>query len=552
MNNKLKKNLVMIAALSAAGLVALLLLIYMLILFFDWSTYSARTKAARDEVQALVRKTPAPGRENEERIKKHIEFYQLKSKDMVDSFKSPLRPAVDAFLAELPAPLAKALTDEEKEYYKKPGTGIEGDEETKAVPLQIRKLSYDDFRKFFNERFDNFCNQRNYTEDKDRFSLTTLSLFRSECVNLFPAGGWKRALDKFVEKVKPLTNEPVNEADPLPLLLVGFGMPRRVSADQTILARHVDDIIEQKIIPMAEKGNLELGPDALKFIGGSTETKGVAAKDYPMAYFHWEVFGDIVHRLTKGKAVSLQEVILRTAGEEVVDEMGGSLNSGKLNLENSFEQDGSYRLYHYTIVFTGNMSVIREVLRTFDNAWKENRMYVVRGISLYAGSNGAAKVMEQRTVESANAASAREPQSTERTGSRRRRRRAVQQEEQAPETAAETKTQMSEKEARESHYRVIMKRKQKAAEENGENSGEANGENNNPVDDKINEFLHVRSSADTGSHSDKEKEEFFAELEKRLAPHERFGYGKALIGGEKDDDCLVYLDVDYVVLEHGE
>ncbi len=544
-NSNIRKNLVMIITLSATAVVALLLLIYMLILFFDWSVYRGRTEDARTEVQNLVNRRPAPGEENERRIRQDIELYEAKSLEMVNTFRSPLHPAVDRFLAVLPPPLLKNLSDEEKEYYKEPGTGIYDDDKSQEVPLRIRKLNQDDFRKFFSDRFDAFCNTRNYTEDKERFSLTTLSLFRSECVNLFPAGSWKKALDEFVKVVKPLTYEAVNEADPLPLLLVGFGLPRRITTNMDHLARQVDEIIERKIVPMAEAGKLELGENALKFIGGSSETKGVAWKDYPMAFFHWDVFGDIVKRLCKGGAASLEEVILRTQSAEAAEDgMGGGSSAGKISLENSFEQDGSYRLYHYTVVFRGNMQSVRKILRTFDTAWTENRMYLVRGIAMYAGDNGAARIMKQLTAESKQ-----DQNNSSRTYSdrpTRRRRRSAEAEQQEQMQNAETeKIQLSEKEARDAHYRVIIKRKQKAAMESG-------NENELSLGDKANDYLQLSPSADAGSHSKEEQDEFFNELEKSLPPYERYGYAKILVGGEKNNDCLVYLDIDYVVLEQNQ
>lgn len=539
-NNKIKKNLTLIVSLAATGVVAVGLLIYVLILFFNWSEFRDRTEAARNEVKSLVSQKPAPGKENEERIQKDIALYEAKSQDMVDTFKSPLRPAVDAFLKELPPPKISALTDEEKEFYKKEGTGIEGDEETKAVPLAIRKLSYNDFRKFFNDRFELFCQQRNISEDKDRFSLMTLSLFRSECINLFPQGSWKKAMDRFVEVAKPLVYETINEADPLPLLLVGFGMPRRVSDNIVLLERQIDTSIARKIVPMAAESNLVLGEDALKFIGGSSETKGLAVKDYPMAFFHWDVFGDIVRRLGKAKVASLQKVVLRAGAAEDSGEEGGSRSSA-INLENSFEQDENFKLYHYTVVFTGNMTAVRAALREFDLAWKERRMYIVRGISLFAGDNGAAEVMKQLDSNQKDKNTENSPRN-----SRRRRRRSEELED-----ASQTGTvKLSEKELRESHYRVILKRKQKEA---ANSTGESKKAADELLNDKeVNEYLSLRQSADQGSHSADEENEFFAKLEKKLAPHERFGYGRILVGGEENRNSLVYLDVDYVVFEQNQ
>lgn len=544
----------MVVSLAIAGVVAIGLLVYMLILFFAWSDLRDRTETARNEVQAMVNKKPAPGKENEERIQKDIELYQDKSKDIVDTFKSPLRPAIDAFLAELPPPLVSALNDEEKDAYKEPGTGIEGDDETPAVPLKIRKLSYDDFRKFFVARFEAFCTERNYNEDRDRFSLKTLSEFRTKCANLFPAGSWKKAMDKFFEKAKTLTYEPIDEADPLPTLLVGFGMPRRVSDNKMQLAKQVDEIIVRKIKPMAEKGHLFLEEKAFDFVGGASENKGtssdtkkVGIEDYPHAFFHWDVFGDIVHRLCLGKATSLRRVILRTAPVEGGSD--GNQNSSSVNFNAAFDTDGNYRLYHYTVVFTASMESVREVVRTFDSAWKDRRMYLVRGIALYTNENNAALIMKQVTGDQKDTRNT--PVNVERPT--RRRRRVSQAEEQVTENTEnkEENVEMSESEKRELHYRIIIQREQKKLEKSGEKEPD---ENSILAKEEVKDFIEmVRQAPDAGSRNQQEKDELLDKMEKVIPPNLQYGYRKVLVGDEKNvKHCLVYLDIDYVVLEQNE
>ena len=183
------------------------------------------------------------------------------------------------------------------------------------------------------------------------------------------------------------------------------------------------------------------------------------------------------------------------------------------------------------------MSAVRNVLREFDMAWKERRMYLVRGVALYAGDNGAAIVMKQL-------GNGNQEQKAENTAptSRRRRRRA----EAAEEQEQKTETVMSEKELREGHYRVILKRKQQEAANNSAEGKKVADEILN--DSEVNEYLNLRQSADQGSHSAEEATEFFSRLEKKLAPHERYGYGKVLVGGEANKECTAYLDIDYVVV----
>ena len=221
---------------------------------------------------------------------------------------------------------------------------------------------------------------------------------------------------------------------------------------------------------------------------------------------------------------------------------GGSNNAGGLNLEASFEQDGNYRLYHYTVVFRGNMQAVRKVMRAFDTAWMENRMYLVRGVALYAGENRAAEIMKQAGSENRDNQQTRTTQENNDRPRRRRRRQAEETAVKAPAENEQPKVELTETALREGHYRVLIKRKIKAAEEADDGKGVE-------IDERLNEFLQIRPNSDAGSHSKEEKDEFFAEFAKSLPANERYGYGKVLVGGENKDDCLVYLDIDYVVLE---
>jgi hypothetical protein len=91
----------------------------------------------------------------------------------------------------------------------------------------------------------------------------------------------------------------------------------------------------------------------------------------------------------------------------------------------------------------------------------------------------------------------------------------------------------------------------KRRREQGLDTGEVveNNEQQQVGDD----ILHTGNSANEGSRSAEEQERFYAELEQIVKPHERFGYSRPVVGkeGEKSE-CLVYLDIDYVVLEQNQ
>lgn len=557
MNKKIKKNLTMIVSLSGTGVVALGLLIYVVILFFDWSSSRDLTIQTRNKVQNLVKSKPAPGRENEARIQKDIDLYEEKGKGLVDNFKSPLRPAVDAFIAALPAPIAAKMSDEEKETYKVPHTGIEGDEDTPAVPLQIRKLTYEEFITFFNNRFEKYCSDNNITEDTEKFSLSVLEQFSYQCRELFPTGSWNHAMEKFRAEAENLTYEVINDATQLPILLYGFGFPRRVDRDIRTLRARVDDIISLKIRPIVADKEEFFADGALDFVGGGTFDKHAkpAAKDYPAIFFHWDVFGDIVKRLNSAKVSTLQQVILRKRSEEGASGSGSESGS---SLAESFEQDGNYKLYHYTLVFSGTMNSIRDAIKEFDSAWKGNkdgkghRMYIVRGLALYASENGAGDLMN--SVIKSDTQKNNEP--VQNTG-RRRRRQAQQNAENFSRNDENSKTpvfkplnEVSESEARKRYYDVLMRlRKEKEEKENPPPKVEEKKADNPDEAQQLGDFGMRENSEKQLSEEEKAKK--YDEFEKSLQMHEKFGYA-AVVVGEHADDCIVYLDVDYVVLEQNQ
>ena len=283
MSSNFKKNKILFLSLIGAGVISLVLLVYVFVILVQWSDARKRTEDARGKVDQLNKATPAPGAENESRIQKDIELYEEKNKGLVDNFKSPLRPAVDAFLAELDPPKAEMLTEEEIELYKVEGTGIEADGDTKAVPLKIRKLSYRDFRNLFISRFERYCEEHPESTDTDekKFSLNILQGFNDTFMQLFPQGRWNAALERFVIAASPLTFEVIDDSNRLPILLMACDMPidrfgpRRVDSRKKVLKEQVDRMVENRIMPIANFEGSEnrsfFAPGALNFIGGGSK-----------------------------------------------------------------------------------------------------------------------------------------------------------------------------------------------------------------------------------------------------------------------------------------
>ncbi len=475
----MKKNRLLVVSLSAAIIVALGLFVYAVIEIVSWSGYMERTEKARESVRKLVRQRPAPGIENEERIKKDIEIYKKAAGELHKSFQSPLQPALQVFFDTLAAPRIEVLTEEEKEQFKVPGTGIAADEENNqpAVPLKIRKFSQEDFVKFFRARFEQYCSANGKLENELR-TMATLMEFLGSCKQIFPVGNWDKAIASFRRAVKPLTVEPVNTSNEVAVLLSALGFPRRVPGSLDELKRHTDSFVAE-IRQVATESKLELLFDISdSFVGGTSVAKSsVAEKDYPIAYFHWDVFGDIVSRLGKAKMSSLQNVFVRCGEVSEENSSGGKM----LNLEQSFEQIGNFRVFHYTVVCTGSMEAIRNAVSLFDQAYRAHRTYVVRSVSLYAKENGAAALMAEDSLLKDKDTQTTEVREEEVSFRRRRRRRNTEE------------------------IRVTQARKKE---------------------------------------EDIQKQ--IREKDAKLPPHKRSDYGTILVGGS--DQCVAYIDLDYVIL----
>ncbi len=545
MSKVFKKNKILILSLAGMGVLAVVLIGVVIFVLIDWSGYRAQTETLRNKVQQLRASKPAPGQENMERIQRDIELYREKNIGLVDNFKSPLRPAVDAFLEALPPPLAEQMTEEEIEEYKVEGTGIEGDGETPAVPLQIRKLSYEDFRRFFPERFQRFCDE-NGIPDERKYSLSVLTQFLARCIQLFPAGSWTAAMGRFEQLAKPLTWENIDNANRLAILLGAFGLPRRVADDITTLQ---DQVSGMKNSIRQEVGEEFFAEGALNFIGGARSTSsgssgsssgGISypawvAADYPYVFFHWDVFGDIVRRLKSAGADKVYQVIPRfRAGDE----------GGQIVLAESFEEDGNYKIYHYTLVFGGTMEDLRAVLKNFDSAWqgkdgRGRRMYVVRGLAMFAARDGAGELMQQSITESREETQDVPQQTTSRRPRRRRQAQVEQPVRQQQTFSGSAYRDAGYAERRARYYEVHRKLKE-----------EAEAKNNPKPQPRRRRVRDGETVADNTRSGEQERQlmtpEELDEYERKLPFNERFGYADALVGNEQS---IFYLDIDYVVLE---
>ena len=417
MNRFVKKNFVLLAALIGSGAVSLGLVIAALIVSFELLTSMNETQEVRNKVNKLNKSTPVPGAINASRIQHDIDIYQKSVSDLKKMFRFPLDPAVEAFISTLAAPNPKRLTQEQIDRFRirDPKEDEMDEEQIKKLPLKMRKLTLDEFKELFRERFEN---EHGNNSDAEKESLATQTFFINGFRRIFP--NWQQSIRAFTAKASTITDEPIGPTNAVPLLLYGMGF-QRVTPDFNEFVRLMEsyrNVIEHK----AEKSKLELMGNASSFMmGDSKENKSsldglsnIVPADMREILFQWDIYGVIIKHLGDAKIKMLHNIKIRDFAE--APEEGRRFGTLSENI-------GSYKLVHYTMEITANMESIQDFCRRLDLDFRNNRTFIVRAVTLYPEENGAAILMKQDSpVQTSN-----ETDDSAGSGRGRRRRARVEQ-----------------------------------------------------------------------------------------------------------------------------
>jgi hypothetical protein len=148
---------------------------------------------------------------------------------------------------------------------------------------------------------------------------------------------------------------------------------------------------------------------------------------YPNVVRVWNIYGDVIKRLVEcnpklvyvkdGKQVvepKESEIVARLAAtktpyteiDDKVDLFGGlwlraamdpQKNTNPETLRNavSGDEEGPFKVYRMRISITATMAGIRTFVRSLEEAYKLNQVYVVRSVALYAEQDGAFEIFQR-------------------------------------------------------------------------------------------------------------------------------------------------------------
>ena len=424
MNRFVKNNLVLIIVLGISLVATVGLLVWTTMQYLQMWQYITQTSQLREEIANLIKKFPAPVEGNIPLIETDRKLYNRSARQLRQAFGHPLQPALEQFISVL--------------------RSSNGDKVT------LKKFK-EDFTTEWNKS-DSFAQKEmNY------------KIFQRNFRN------WADAMRVFRSLAEKATAEPINDSNIDEIFQSALGVQRKLGAKPENLLRLMTnyrngllDMTKGKIVfDSEEAANFSF---ALPGAGAANTDLRTAylPEDYPMIAQHWEILSDIVKRSGESGIHSFVSFRKRAIQPEKV---------------------GSFDVFHYSIEVTGTMDSIRKLVGILDQAFHENRVYVVRSVFLYQAEDTAIQLLKPETA--------------------------------IAETAG-VEVNMPERPIRNRGRRTFVPEERRLSEEQ-----------------RRAQELAQRQAAEA------------AEREKSLPYYHRSGYGEPVIG--KNDLCRAIIDVEYIM-----
>ena len=447
MNRFVKNNLVLIIVLGISLVATIGLLVWTTMQYLQMWQYITQTEKLREEIANLIKKTPAPVEGNIPLIETDRKLYARIAEQIRKPFGHPLQPALEQFISVLRRENGEKVT---LEAFKSEFAA----EWTKSDKFAEQELYYNLFKR-------NFRN-------------------------------WDEAMQVFRAMAEKATAEPINDGNVDEIFQSALGVQRKLGGKPENLLRMMTNfrdgmlaLTKDKIQFDSEEAtyfsfsftNIGTGvapsEDSPRGFGpsgsASSSSSGYLLEDYPVIAQHWEILSDIVKRSTESGITSFVSFRKRDIQPE---------------------KSGSFDVFHYSIEVTGTMESIRALVGILDQAYHENRVYVVRSVFLYQLEDDALALVN-------------------------------------PEVAAI-------KEAETARQRNMPGAFPSATGRSGRGRGRGYNTPSKPA-----------STEETASEIEKRKAELLAEQEKSLPYYHRSGYGIPVVG--RNGLCRAIIDVEYIM-----
>jgi len=322
MKDFLKKNIVLFVILILSFLFFVVLAI---LAFFEWNklkTYQGNLIELREKVQKLNEQKPYPLKENLDNINNDEDFLSQKLTEINLLFGKPYQIALNEFIKTL-----------------------EAEQEEKKIKVNILT----EWREYFKKNF-----KKNEQPEKILKEFL-LKNFSEEKIN--------QALKNFVAIAKTRTLEDINENNQYVFLLDAMCVPRMLSPDacKVYMLKTEEELLN--FVKSTENGHPISVDEKSNIFKVYEDSSKLPPIDFvPNIIKHYSLIEDLVARM---KDVGIDSI-------------------KTLQKENGLEgtRDGNYLIFVYKMDLTASLDSIRKLINSMLEAYKDNRIYVIKSIAL--------------------------------------------------------------------------------------------------------------------------------------------------------------------------
>ena len=352
MKKIIEKNRFLIVT-SATTLIASLFLIFLI-----WQTNTQRNAAnqaltdLRDKIQRLNYYRPSPTKKNIEKIRGNIEYIENETSKLEEYFGAIYNNALNAFIGVLEQ---AATTNPDKETEKKKTqTSI-----VQPVPLPIKTnkkgepLNFGSKQKFI-ASWKRFIEKQ---QELDESLEPSEVLDRFRTFNKYPKNKFKNAKDAFAKVYSQSSQEEIAENNLDDYILAALGLP--LDLTRIGCKKFVDDI-QKHIEEELRKAKLLSKSEHLVLFDEFTTIPNDDQIPYIIKYCR--LYEDLFTRLVRANAETL-------------------ISYKKLNGLRGVKS-GNFLIFKYEIQMVLSLDSARKFLNSLQNAYENNRIYVIKDITL--------------------------------------------------------------------------------------------------------------------------------------------------------------------------
>ena len=367
----------------------LTLIISLALVFFIYQTDMQRNSAIQDlenlkrKIQRLNYSRPSPTEENIKLINKDLEHVKLQTATLEEYFGQIYNNALNAFINKLES--EEKIKTLQKNSIKKSVTANKSAEAAKKTNLDnkvvSKRIEVDPIvKEQFLNSWKNFIEEQKKT-DEALETTEVLNNFRK--FKKYNEDKFNEAKKAFLDEYNKNTLEKVNDINIDDYILAALGFP--LDFTRISCKKFVEDI--KKAIEIKLKANKILSnTDNLVLFDEFTTIPNDDQIPYIIKYCR--LYEDLFTRLADSKIEVLS----------LYKKLNGLRGTKK----------GDYLIYQYEIQFIASLNSARNFINSLQNAFQDNRIYIIKDISMNNISSKAEKLQPENNYISKNIKSTKE------------------------------------------------------------------------------------------------------------------------------------------------